>query len=147
MCCNGSACVESLMKISLYNKVCKEMQYIYAVFCFLKLSTYLLTPPRTLKPIFSVIISSILSNWPSILWWTNSLTAEFNISPFATTLWKGNAQLKKKKKRQNFGANCFSFHCQVQFFLHYLSTTSTSFLCPNWSYIYIVYLIQNNGTI
>lgn len=98
MCCNGSACVESLMKISLYNKVCKEMQYIYAVFCFLKLSTYLLTPPRTLKPIFSVIISSILSNWPSILWWTNSLTAEFNISPFATTLWKGNAQLKKKKK-------------------------------------------------
>lgn len=97
MCCNGSACVESLMQISLYNKVCKEMQYIYAVFCFLKLSTYLLTPPRTLKPIFSVIISSILSNWPSILWWTNSLTAEFNISPFATTLWKGNAQLKKKK--------------------------------------------------
>lgn len=96
MCCNGSACVESLMQISLYNKVCKEMQYIYAVFCFLKLSTYLLTPPRTLKPIFSVIISSILSNWPSILWWTNSLTAEFNISPFATTLWKGNAQLKKK---------------------------------------------------
>lgn len=95
MCCNRSACVESLMQISLYNKVCKEMQYIYAVFCFLKLSTYLLTPPRTLKPIFSVIISSILSNWPSILWWTNSLTAEFNISPFATTLWKGNAQLKK----------------------------------------------------
>lgn len=95
MCCNGSACVESLMQISLYNKVCKEMQYIYAVICFLKLSTYLLTPPRTLKPIFSVIISSILSNWPSILWWTNSLTAEFNISPFATTLWKGNAQLKK----------------------------------------------------
>lgn len=99
MCCNGSACVESLMQISLYNKVCKEMQYIYAVFCFLKLSTYLLTPPRTLKPIFSVIISSILSNWPSILWWTNSLTAEFNISPFATTLWKGNAQLKKIKGR------------------------------------------------
>lgn len=47
---------------------------------------YLRTPPKTLKPIFSVIISSILSNCPSILWWISNLTAGFKTSPFATTL-------------------------------------------------------------
>lgn len=56
---------------------------------------YLRTPPKTLKPIFSVIISSILSNCPSILWWISNLTAGFRTSPLATTL-----QRVQKKPRK-----------------------------------------------
>lgn len=52
------------------------------------LQYYLRTPPRILKPIFSVIISSTRSNCPSIRWGISSLTAGFNTSPFATTLTK-----------------------------------------------------------
>lgn len=52
---------------------------------------YLRTPPRTLRPIFSVIISRIRSNRLSILWCINSLMAGFKTSPFATTLSKEHA--------------------------------------------------------
>lgn len=68
-----------------------QWDHLLSVKCEHVSKLYLRTPPRTLRPIFSVIISSIRSNRPSILWWINSLMAGFKTSPFATTLSKEHA--------------------------------------------------------
>lgn len=74
------SCIKNIVYIC---RQCNIYRYIIKWY-----TSYLRTPPNTLKPIFSVIISSILSNWPSILWWISNLIAGFKTSPFATTLSK-----------------------------------------------------------
>lgn len=118
LCANCSRLIEKLMRppaitcgISL-----KHLSYVLLLIntrqntvrmCSVS-ALYLRTPPKTLKPIFSVIISSILSNWLSILWWINSLMAGFKTSPFATTLCKENRRGKKQT------------HCLTIYFSHCL---------------------------
>lgn len=84
ICCDGRICGGSMSRTCHLILTRTSKQFSQGFFCLLKL--YLRTPPKTLRPIFSVIISSILSNWPSVLWWINSLMAGFKTSPFATTL-------------------------------------------------------------